>query len=62
MTMKTNNRAELLKSSIPINMMLQVHNKRVMNSFTLAEYQNVAAMQKYLIEVKAAKPVKAGEA
>ena len=60
--MKTNNRAEMLKSSIPHSMLLQIHNKKVMNSITLAEYRNIIAMQKLLIDLKNVRPVKAGEA
>jgi len=62
MTMKTNNRAELMKASLPPNMMLQVHNKRVLNSFTLEEYLNLIQMQKQLIDVRATKPATAAEA
>ena len=42
--------------------MHQIRNKKVMNTITLAEYRNIIAMQKLLIDLKNVKPVKTGEA
>ena len=43
-TMKTANRFEFLKSSIPDNMILQIQNKRVMGLMTLTELKNILSM------------------
>ena len=49
--MKTSNRFEFLKSSIPDNMLLQIQNKRIMDKMSLNELLNILSMQKLLIDV-----------
>ena len=55
--MKTANRFEFLKSSIPDNMILQIQNKRVMGLMTLTELKNILSMQMLLIDVPSVKIV-----